>query len=358
MAWSRLPLDWSTVAKCGISAADLDEARLAIEERIDQIDAETCDDDFTNEVLHANRWKQRNDDYPAVEEGGALTCSLPDENLTVSTGRSGADTRVITRSAWAISGDLDIQVGWEYTPSSDETPIRLGFNLRPSGYFSMIKMVQESGQKKLWAYLNNSTTLYSNSQNTTATSGTFRITRVDNKMRWYNDSTLIGEYEHDNTLGRADNVQVGLRARENKTAGWGGESATFADFTITAGTVKWYRQDATDDTLDSISLPDVAAFGEVWPVSAVNAYRSALEAIIPYFFDGVETPTRYTKASLLTAAISATDWTDSPLSALLVPAKRQHLNDLYEACRKAIYLPSDDDVDDNGFDEPSWDYPD
>jgi hypothetical protein len=352
MAWSRLPLDWSTVAKCGISAADLDEARLAIQERIDQIDAEVGDDDFTNGVIHANRWQVYTTGSAAVEEDGVLKVSLPDTDLS-KYADSGVLVRSITRRTWLVSDDFDISVDWSYTPTVNEIPLYLRIDWG-SDWKAVIGIIQNSGTVKyIWAGRNKS---FSYSSGTSDTSGTFRITRSGTTVTIYTDATQRFTETHADYEGSV-HPKIYLETSLARTAGWGGASAEFHDFTIADGTVKWYRQDATDDTLDSISLPDVAAFGEVWPVSAVNAYRSALEAIIPYFFDGVETPTRYTKASLLTAAILATDWTDSPLSALLVPAKRQHLNDLYEACRKAIYLPSDDDVDDNGFDEPSWDYP-
>jgi hypothetical protein len=342
-------LDWSTVAKCGISASDLDEARLAIQERIDQIDAEVGDDDFTNGVLHANRWKQDSDNYPCDEDSGKITCTLPDENIQ-KLERSGVSTNSLTRHTWKIHGDFDVSMDWTWGATQADNIIYMRTRYGSSWIDVERYRIGTTHQFRL-----SSSSGVIATQATTAVSGTFRIARSGNNADVYANGSKLGT----RNIG-TDPIHLSLSFETlvSRSSGWGGDSATFDGFEISDGTVKWYRQDATDDTLDSISLPDVAAFGEVWPVSAVNAYRSALEAIIPYFFDGVETPTRYTKSTLLTAAISATDWTDSPLSALLVPAKRQHLNDLYEACRKAIYLPSDDDVDDNGFDEPSWDYPD
>ena len=75
--------------------------------------------------------------------------------------------------------------------------------------------------------------------------------------------------------------------------------------------------------------------------TTLNAYRQAVEALIPSFYhaDGVNDGEAWTKATCLTAALGQADWTDPAISASSrTPRKAVHLNELRLVLNKLTWL--------------------
>lgn len=351
MAWSRLPLDRSTVAKCGISEPDLDELAAAIQERLYYLKNVSADDAFSNGFIHANRWLARASGGGSVptESSGNVTCVLPDTDLS-----SPFSECAVTR--YNFTGDFDVQVDWGYTPSVNNVLCILNANFYSPNGGAAVGRTLYGGVQKYRVSSGNFSPLYFD---TADTSGTFRMTRSGTTVNFYTDGTLR-KTDTSSYYSGVVRFHLELYFTGSKSAGWGGASCTFDNFAVSSGTYKWRT---STGYLDDISLTDVSAFDPVWPVSAINNYRSALEDITPYFFDDAAGSNRYTKASCLTTAFGQSNWRNEPLTPTLgdtltdysYHAWLEHVNDMYAVCNNLIYLPLDSDSVD-GFGNPGWTY--
>jgi len=352
MAWTRLPLDRSTVAKCGIAAADLDEIRLAIQERIDYLKAVTEDDAFTNGFIHANRWAPNALGQAPTEAVGLLQCAIPDLDLAQFKGSA------VWFNFERFPGDFDVQVAWSYAAAKKNVNCMLEFVSPTDEGFIGRQQTNAAAHIYIW----DTTQIAGGTAATAATVGTFRLTRVGTRIRGYTDGVLRLDDTHAGYAGDC-RIRVGLRIFGAKVAGWGGDSCTFDNFAANSGTLQWLQEGVGPAALADIALTDVSQYDEVWPVAAINSYRAGLEDVIPYFFTTAAGTARYTKATCLNAAFGQNNWRNEPdtptlgdtLAAMSQPAWKEHINDLKAVCDKCIFLPLDSDSVD-GFGNPGWTY--